>query len=220
MFGEHVSPAFDERLCFIPDFFSAEYFALLQAEIRSLSEPDRTHIPAHKMGATIGYEALRKWAPEAVNLYLNPQYQGVIQAIVGVRVEPTPICDNSSLSVLLYERSGDHIGWHYDHNFYRGRHFTVLIGIENSNSDGTDLSEAKLLVKRKSGEEIELPTPPNTLIVFEGAKTLHKITPLGEDQRRVVLSMTYCTDPTNSHLQELARKIKDTAFFGARALWN
>jgi hypothetical protein len=32
-----------------------------------------------------------------------------------VRVQPTPIHDQSSLSVLFYDRPGDHIGRHYDH---------------------------------------------------------------------------------------------------------
>jgi hypothetical protein len=32
--------------------------------------------------------------------------------------------------------------------------------------------------------------------------------------------MTYCSDPRNSRLQEAARRIKDTAYFGLRALWS
>ena len=213
-------PAFHERLCSVSRFLSADYFAALQAEIRGLAETARTYIPTHKKGATIGYDVLRNHAPRAVGLYQNAQYQQFLAAVVGVRLEPTPAHDNSSLSVLIYDQSGDHIGWHYDHNFYRGRHFTVLIGIENANRDGTGLSEAKLLIRKTTGEEIEIRTAPNTLVVFEGSKVLHKVTPIGEGERRTILSMTYCTDSRNTHLQELARKIKDTAFFGARALWN
>jgi hypothetical protein len=218
--GSYAIPSFDERLCSVSQFFSSEFFAALQAEVRGVAETARTYIPTHKKGATIGYDALRKNAPKAVSLYHTAQYQQFIAAIVGVHLKPTPVQDNSSLSVLVYDQSGDHIGWHYDHNFYRGRHFTVLIGIENSNPDATGLSEAKLLIRKATGEEIEIRTPPNTFVLFEGAKTFHKVTPIGEGERRVILSMTYCTDSRNSHLQELARKIKDTAFFGARALWN
>ena len=213
-------PSFDDRLCTVSDFLPPGLFASLQEEILRLAESDRTCVPMHKQGATISYDALRKNAPKAVNLYHSVQHQKVISEIVGVHLEPTPARDNSSLSVLIYDRSGDHIGWHYDHNFYRGRHFTALIGIENTNNDGTALSGAKLLVEKEAGEEMEIPTPPNTLVLFEGAKTHHKITPIDEGERRVMLSMTYCTDPRNSRVQEVARKIKDTAFFGVRALWT
>ena len=44
--------------------------------------------------------------------------------------------------------------------------------------------------------------------------------PIAEGERRVVWSMTYCTDARNSAAQGLARRVKDTAFFGLRALWT
>lgn len=213
-------PSFDDRLCTFPEFLPSALFACLRSEIFKLAESDRTCVPAHKKGATISYDILRQNAPKVTALYHSPKYQKFLSEIAGVHLVPTPIRDNSSLSVLIYDRPGDHIGWHYDHNFYRGRHFTVLIGMENTNHDGSALSGAKLLVKKNSGEEIEIPTPANTLVFFEGAKTLHKVTPVGERERRVILSMTYCTNPRNSGLQEAARKIKDTAFFGLRALWS
>ena len=218
-FEARIPPSFQDRLCTIPAILPSDMFASLRTEVLKLAEKVRTCIPTHKKGATIGYDVLRNGAPKVVALYHNPQYQALLSRIVGGKLGPTPIQDNSSLSVLFYDQSGDHIGWHYDHNFYRGRHFTALIGMENTNHDRTAPSGAKLLV-RKSSNEIEIPTPPNTLVLFEGAKTLHRVTPIYEGERRVVLSMTYCTDPRNSVLQEAARKIKDTAFFGVRALWD
>ena len=77
----------------------------------------------------------------------------------------------------------------------------------------------RLLVRRGRNERV-IPTPPNTLVVFEGARVLHRVTTLAEGERRIVLSMTYCSDPRNSRLQEAARRIKDTAYFGLRALWS
>jgi hypothetical protein len=67
---------------------------------------------------------------------------------------------------------------------------------------------------------VEVATPPNRLIVFEGARVRHKVTPIAEGERRVVWSMTYCADPRNSAWQGMARRVKDTAFFGLRALWT
>jgi len=37
---------------------------------------------------------------------------------------------------------------------------------------------------------------------------------------RVIWSVTFCSDPHNSSIQGMARRVKDTAFFGLRALWT
>ncbi len=154
-----------------------------------------------------------------VALYRSPAMRKAIAGIVGLEVQTTPLTDKSSCSVLYYVKPGDHIGWHYDHNFYKGRHFTVLLPIANQGQGPDGLSTARLLVRRGRNERV-IPTPPNTLVVFEGARVLHRVTTLAEGERRIVLSMTYCSDPRNSRLQEAARRIKDTAYFGLRALWS
>ena len=81
-------------------------------------------------------------------------------------------------------------------------------------------SSAQKVTLRIAGDEEQIATPPNRIIVFEGAKVRHKVTPISDGERRVVWSMTYCADPRNSAFQGLARRVKDTALFGPRALWN
>ena len=81
------------------------------------------------------------------------------------------------------------------------------------------LSSATLMVKQ-DGQDVVIPTPPNTLVLFEGAYVSHQVTRLQPDETRIVLSMTFCTDPTFSALQNFSRKVKDTAYFGLRALWG
>ncbi|MBI1203705.1 MAG: hypothetical protein GC182_14480 [Rhodopseudomonas sp.] len=209
---------FAERLCVVPNILPQPAFAALAAEIERFVGTERNYVPTHKKGGTIAYETLRTRAPRVAAFYQSPALHRFISDIVGVEVGPTPLHDQSSLSVLFYERPGDHIGWHYDHNFYKGRHFTVLLPIVNRGAnDG--LSAAKLMV-RKGRDETIVETPPDTLIVFEGARVLHKVTPIEEGERRIVLSMTFCADNRHSMLQEAMRRVKDTAFFGPRALWS
>ena len=76
------------------------------------------------------------------------------------------------------------------------------------------------LIAKISGNEKEIATPPNTLVVFEGAHVHHMVSPILAGERRLVLSMTYCTDPRDHLWQAVARRIKDTAFIGVRALWT
>jgi hypothetical protein len=217
--GRRPMPSFDERLAVLPDAIPPALFDSLKAEITQLSRTERSYLPSHKKGGTIAYETLCKEAPGVVAFYLSPQLHDLVSSIVGVRVVPTPLHDQSSCSVLFYEKPGDHIGWHFDHNFYKGRHFTVLLPIVNRDAADAGLSAARLFA-RVGREEREIATPPNQLVVFEGARIVHKATPIGEGERRVVLSMTFATDARSSVLQGAARRIKDTAFFGIRALWT
>ncbi len=212
-------PTFDEYLAVLPNALPDDQFQALAGEIEKLNRTERSYLPTHKKGGTVAYETLCSQAPGVVAFYMSHEVRELISGIVGVDVVPTPVHDQSSCSVLFYEQPGDHIGWHFDHNFYRGRHFTVLLAIVNRNATHDGLSAARLFGKIGK-EEREIPTPPNELVVFEGARIVHKATPIDKGERRVVLSMTFCTDPRNSLLQGAARRIKDTAFFGIRALWT
>jgi 2OG-Fe(II) oxygenase superfamily len=214
-----AAPDFAERLATIADFLPAVLSDRIVAEIEALGDTERSYLPLHKQGGTAAYETLREHGPTAVALYQSAVMRKVVSSIVGLAVETTPLTDKSSCSVLYYVRPGDHIGWHYDHNFYKGRHFTVLLTLANQGHGEDGLSSARLLVRRGDQDRV-IPTPSNTLVVFEGAKVLHRVTMLAEGERRIVLSMTYCTDPRNSLLQEAARRVKDTAYFGLRALWG
>jgi hypothetical protein len=216
-------PTFADRLAVVSDFLPAHSFAALTAEARQLVAPERSFVPTHKQGGTVAYETLIASAPTIVACYHAAGLQDFISRLVGARVRPTPITDQSSLSVLVYNKPGDHIGWHYDHNFYRGRHFTVLLAIDNVGRAEGGLSHAALRARLGAGansREIAISTAPNTLVVFEGARVRHLVTPILAGERRLMLSMTYCTDARSYWWQGLSRRVKDTAFFGIRALWT
>lgn len=212
-------PCFAQRLATLADILPPDEFGPLVGEVEKLVETERSYLPTHKKGGTVAYETLERQAPRLVDLYRSPGLRALVSGIVKLKVAPTPLHDQSSCSVLFYEKPGDHIGWHYDHNFYKGRHFTVLIPLINRGREPNGLSQARLMA-RQNGHERVIPTPPNAMIVFEGAKVSHKVTPIGEGEKRVIWSMTFCADSRNSAFQGMARRVKDTAFFGLRALWT
>lgn len=216
---ERALPNFSNRLAVVKDFLPLSVFAALKMEAEKVLAPERSYVPTHKKGGTVAYETLIANAPAIICFYHSPVMMSAISRIVGERLVPTPLNDQSSLSLLFYDRPGDHIGWHYDHNFYRGRHFTVLLALDNRGSADGGLSHAQL--KARTGEgELAVATAPNTMVVFEGAAVRHKVTPIENGERRLMLSMTYCTDPGASWRQGASRRIKDIAFFGMRALWT
>lgn len=208
-----------EHITRIENFVAPECLKVLREEAESqIPRMKRTFIPTHKKGATLSYEQIHTLAPHCLAFYHHPEIQRWISEIAGVPVQPTPDQDQSSLSILCYHEPGDHINWHYDHNFYRGRHFTVLLSLLNEGPAG--LSAGTLQRQLPDGQIQNYDTRPGTLLVFEGAKVRHRASAIGDSERRVILSMTYCADPRISRLKELIRRCKDTAFFGLRALWD
>jgi hypothetical protein len=214
-----ILPSFDRRFATVDAILPDAKWRAVWREIDKLVDTERSYLPAHKKGGTVAYETLIEKAPAIVALYRSADFRELVSQITGVAVAPTPLHDQSSCSILFYEKPGDHIGWHYDHNFYKGRHFTVLIPVINRDARDRGLSAARLYAKL-GAKDVEVATPPNRMIVFEGARVRHKVTPIAEGERRVVWSMTYCADPRNSAWQGVARRVKDTAFFGLRALWT
>ena len=212
-------PDFSHKIAFVADFLPQEQLAALRAEVERFAAVERSYVPTHKKGGTIAYATVIERAPAVTRLYHSEELRRYISRVVGVEVHPTPLHDQSSLSILIYDRPGDHIDWHYDHNFYLGRHFTVLLPVVNSGHRADGLSHAQLSTKL-AGQDVKLATPPNMLVVFEGAKVLHKASPIETGERRVVISMTFCTDSRATFAQAITRRVKDMAFFGVRALWT
>ncbi len=212
-------PDFQQRIAVVAKPLPESTLAMVQADALRFGQTERSYFPAHKQGGTIAYEALYQTAPDIVAFYQSDYLRRLCTAVIGEPVLPTPINDQSSCSLLFYARPRDHIGWHYDYNFYQGRHFTVLLPLVNRHLQEDRLSSAQLVIRRDD-QEVTIPTPPNTLIVFEGARVFHKVTRLQENELRIMLSMTFCTRPQSSLLKGTLRRFKDTAYFGVRALWT
>jgi hypothetical protein len=208
-----------DGIAVIPAFADPETFFTLRDSILNRPLGLRVHIPAHKRGVTIPYSVVRETHPEVARFYQSESLADRISQLVNAHVVPTPLHDQSSCSILIYEREGDRIGWHYDHNFYNGRHFTALLPLVNENVAKRRLSSAELFIKTPNSTRM-IPTPPNTLVLFEGAVVRHTVTPLGVNERRIILSMTFCADPTTRTFLDLQRRFKDIAYIGIRALWT
>src|SRR5262245_23939677 len=156
------------RFCFtITDFLPTGDFQKFVAIVDDRIVTKRVNIVAHKRGATMSYRDVNRYVPEIAGFYRSPELHDEVSRIMRIRVQPTPEHDQSSCSILVYDDSGDRIGWHYDHNFYNGRHFTVLLPMVNEQLlKPRQLSSAQLVVN-ENGVPRVIPTPPNTLVLFE-----------------------------------------------------
>ena len=193
--------------------------ALREEALRSRSAMERSYVPLHKQGSTLAYEKVMELAQRSWSFYCSPVVAGWLSQVTGESMLRCPVQDQSAISLLCYEREGDHIQWHYDHNFYRGRHFTVLLSLLNRGADG-GLARSTLQRRLPGGRTLDVDTSENTLVLFEGACVRHRATPLAAGDLRLILSTTFCADPRISPFKEGLRRLKDTAFFGWRALWD
>ena len=70
-------------------------------------------------------------------------------------------------------------------------------------------------------QELSLSTDPGSLIFFNGDKLQHAVTPLGEGEERIVLTLEYVTDPTISRPKRWFSNLQDAfAYFGSPVLFR
>jgi hypothetical protein len=179
----------------------------------------RNYIPRHKKGGSVSYYTLVEQAPAIMALYRAPAFVELLRSVTGRHLLPCPPSDPHACALYYYTEPGDHIGFHYDTSYYRGERFTVLVGlIERSSS-----RLACQLYKNVAGREpvpLDLKTEPGTLVLFNGDKLWHAITPLGEGEERVSLTLEYVTDPSMPAFRRFVSNMKDAiAYFGLRTVF-
>jgi hypothetical protein len=168
----------------------------------------------------VSFYTLLEQAPTIVALYRAPAFIEFLAALTGRRLEPCPAGDPHSCALYFYTEPGDHIGFHFDTSYYRGARYTVLLGLIEQSSSRLVCQLFKNDPARRP-VELQLATHPGTLIVFNGNKLWHSVTPLGEGEERVSLTLEYVTDPSMHPAKRLFSNLKDAfAYFGFKAVFR
>ncbi len=190
-----------------------------------LLRPDvnRNYVPGHKKGGSVSFYTLLNKGPAILSLYRSPALLAFLSRLVEAPLLLCPEDDPHSCALYYYQQPGDHIGFHYDTSYYKGKRYTVLIGL-------VERSEQCRLVARvrKRGEteeirETRIPMDPGTAVLFNGDKLWHAVTPLGKGEERVVLTLQYVTNQEMGPFKKMFSNLKDAfAYFGPAALlrWN
>ena len=180
----------------------------------------RNYIPRHKKGGSVSSFTLVEQAPTIIALYRSPAFLRLLSEITGARVQQCPAADPHSCALYFYTEPGDHIGFHYDTSYYRSARYTVLVGLIERSSSRL-VCQLYRDVPGRTPVEVSLRTDPGTLIVFNGDKLWHAITPLGEGEERVSLTMEFVTDPRMTPLKRFVSNTKDSiAYFGFRSVFG
>jgi len=160
----------------------------------------------NKDGVTISTQNIIKHSPNLIRFY-QTELCDIISTALNMKVFPTDLSMPTSCAILVYEKEGDWINWHYDHNYYNGRFFTVLIPITH------ELTCTKFQFKDKDNNVISLDLTNNG-ICFEGNYLYHRASKMCKNQKRVMLSCQYVTDNSMSFVNQARIRLKDFAYTG------
>jgi hypothetical protein len=206
---------------YLPDFLAPEVVAGLVEAVNTVEpQVNRNYLPGHKQGGSVSRHTLDQLAPFITELYRSPALFGLLEKVAGERLQLSPPDDPHAYALYFYMKPGDHIGWHYDTSYYAGRRYTLLLGVLDHSSCRLDYE----LHTREPGATAihgSVQIPPGGLVFFDGDKLRHRITPLGENEKRVSLTFEYVTDQRMHPLWRLISNFKDAvAYFGLRQVFR
>lgn len=182
---------------------------------------NRNYIPGHKKGGSVSYYTVQEQAPQFLDLYRSGSFKAFLNRLVEADLMLCPDHDPHSCALYYYTEPGDHIGFHYDTSYYKGARYTILMGLVDRSTRCKLVCELFKGHPTKSPRHLEMVTEPGDLVIFNGDKLWHAVTPLGEGEERIVLTMEYVTDPDMSAVKRLYSNLKDSfAYFGVRTVFK
>lgn len=154
-----------------------------------------------------------KQLPYLRHLY-HSCFKDHVSKIVGVEVYPCEEMKTLNNTVIIYANENDSIRWHVDKSIFNGKRvFTLLIYLYNKSTQELCYIHDAHNVKQC------LHTPENSCVLLEHFVLQHGVTPLKQDEKRIVWSMTFAELPTtNSVSGYTANKIKNYSYLGIEAL--
>jgi hypothetical protein len=206
---------------YLDTFLPAHVTARLVESARSL-EPavNRNYLPGHKQGGSVSRHTIDRLAPHIAELYRSRALIDWLEAITGDTLQPSPDDDPHAYALYYYTREGDHIGWHYDTSYYDGRRYTLLIGVLDNSSCRLDY-ELHTRTPGAAAVAGSIQYPPGSIVLFDGDKLRHRITPAKAGEMRVSLTFEYVTDTRMRPWRRLVSNIKDAiAYFGFRQVFR
>lgn len=206
---------------YLDAFLPRELTARLADSARALLPAvNRNYLPGHKQGGSVSRHTIDRLAPHIAELYRSPALIDWLEAITGDRLLPSPDDDPHAYALYYYTRDGDHIGWHYDTSYYEGRRYTLLLGVIDDSSCRLDY-ELHTRTPGAAAVPGSIQYPPGAMVLFDGDKLRHRITPSKTGEMRVSLTFEYVTDARMRPWRRFVSNMKDAiAYFGFRQVFN
>ncbi len=205
----------------VENFLPAAWLEKVLATLPGLeSRVHRNFVPRHKKGGSVSRFDLDAFAPAFAELYRSPALIDFLGVLTGQRLLECPGNDPHTYALYYYTEAGDHIGYHYDTSYYKGARYTILLGLVDHSSCKLEYQLYKDDPTKPTREEA-IGLSPGMLVVFNGDKLYHRVTPSAEGERRVALTLEYVTSPQMNPFKRFVSNMKDAiAYFGFRQVFR
>ena len=182
---------------------------------------NRNYIPGHKKGGSVSYYTVAEQASQFLELYRSSPFIEFLARLFKAKITVCPDSDPHACALYYYTEPGDHIGYHYDTSYYKGARYTILMGLVDRAPSCKLVCELYKDDPSRETRYLELNTGPGDMVVFNGDKLWHSVTPLGEGEERVALTMEYVTNSEMGRFKRIYSNLKDAvAYFGLRAVFG
>lgn len=196
---------------FLPPEFVIQYFV---PEVENcVKYIHRVNIPGFKKSGSVSYQNIKKHANNLYALYKLREMKKFIESIVEVKLIESPDEDQHAAALYYYTETGDRINKHYDKSFYKGGRYTVLLGIVQDSIQSNLICYPGATKRLPKDNPLVVTTHPGTLVLFNGDILWHEVSPLGENERRIILTMEYITNSRISFLNRLIMNFKDRLLY-------
>ena len=209
------------QLIVIPNFIPSIIVDELCSTLPRLeSSVHRNFIPKYKKGGSISRYDLDRHAPVFGDLYRSPALRAYFNNLAKQTLIDCPLDDPHTYALYYYTEPGDHIGYHYDTSYYKGARYTVLIGLVDDSSCKLECQLYKDDPNRDT-EQRAIQLAPGTMVFFNGDNLYHRITPLGENEQRIALTLEYLTTTQMNPWLRFISNMKDSiAYFGFKQVFS
>jgi len=197
----------DRNIIYIKNFLNNGLFKNLKEKSDNLNY-FRSNVPNRKGGAISKFDLTKLYLNndfvEPLNLYYSDEFLFFINKLLNKKLIYPSAIDANCCSIIIYDKPGDYIGWHFDFNAYYGDRYTLLLTLYNNSSSEFCYNENYLK------------TEENSLLIFNGSNLKHLASPIKQDEKRILLAMTLCNGGVLKFniINFIIENIKEFIFYG------
>jgi hypothetical protein len=193
---------------------------LVEDALRLAPRLNRNYIPRHKKGGSVSHFQIMEDGPALLECYRSEAVRRFLSRLVRAELQLCPEDDPHACALYFYTEAGDHMGYHYDTSYYKGARYTVLVGLVQESSSRL-LCRLHTRQRGRAPVDLAVATEPGSLVIFNGDKVYHGVSPSSAGDRRIVFTMEYVTSQEMGRAKRAFSDLKDAfAYFGIRALWQ
>ena len=211
----------DGEFVFLESFLAPLLLDEMVEECRRLyPQIHRAYVPFVRKAGTVGHGAIARHAPALYALYRSPAFLDFARRLSGAQVVLKSGSDAHAAALYVYQRPGDHVGFHYDDcGCEDTASYTASLGLINDTESKVHFQLFRNDRQRKM-RELYISMKPGSLVFFCGSRAYHRVTPLGRGEERAVFSFAHVREGKRlTGFWRFYENIKDAVlYFGPKAL--